>query len=149
MESTLFKNTSRGRTSGVLNGPITIVYAAGGIAIILLDKYLMPKIKTNKIIKLIISFIIYSVVLGLIEYICGYLCNIIFGIDMWNYKDKKYHIGKYTCLEYIPIWGLTAIIITNVLKPYINKIIKIIPREFTYFTSLIFVLDFLITILTK
>ena len=30
-----------------------------------------------------------------------------------------------------------------------NKIIKIIPREFTYFISFIFVLDFLITILTK
>ena len=137
MESTLFKNTSRGRTSGILKGPITMVYAVGGIAIILLDKYLMPRIKTNKIIKLIISFIIYSVVLGLIEYICGYLCNILFGIDMWNYKSKKYHIGKYTCLEYIPIWGLIAIII------------KIIPREFTYFISFIFALDFLITILTK
>ena len=109
----------------------------------------MPRIKTNKIIKLIISFIIYSVVLGLIEYICGYLCNILFGIDMWNYKSQKYHIGKYTCLEYIPIWGLIAIIITNILKPYINKIIKIIPREFTYFISFIFALDFLITILTK
>ena len=54
MESTLFKNTSRGRTSGILKGPITMVYAVGGIAIILLDKYLMPRIKTNKIIKLII-----------------------------------------------------------------------------------------------
>ena len=50
MESTLFKNTSRGRTSGILKGPITMVYAVGGIAIILLDKYLMPRIKTNKII---------------------------------------------------------------------------------------------------
>ena len=52
MESTIFKNTSRGRTSGILKGPITMVYAVGGIAIILLDKYLMPRIKTNKIIKL-------------------------------------------------------------------------------------------------
>lgn len=51
MESTLFKNTSRGRTSGILKGPITMVYAVGGIAIILLDKYLMPRIKTNKINK--------------------------------------------------------------------------------------------------
>ena len=84
------------------------------------------------IIKLIISFIIYSVVLGLIEYICGYLCNILFGIDMWNYKSQKYHIGKYTCLEYIPIWGLIAIIITNILKPYINKIIKILKFNNNY-----------------
>lgn len=149
MESTLFKNTSIGRTSGVLNGPVTIVYGIGGIVIILLDKYLISKIKTNKIIKIIISFIIYSIALGLVEYICGYLCNIIFGIDMWNYKSKKYHIGKYTCLEYIPIWGLIAVIITNILKPYINKIIKIIPKEFTYLLSFIFILDIIITILIK
>lgn len=149
MESTLFKNTTNGRTSGVLNGPVTIVYPLGVLTIILLDKYLIPKIKTNKIIKLIITFIIYSIVLGLIEYICGYLCRIIFNIDMWNYKDKKYHIGKYTCLEYIPIWGLLSLIITNILKPYINKIIKIIPREFTYLLTFIFILDLLITILTK
>ncbi len=149
MESTLFKNTTVARTSGVLNGPITIVYPLGALAIILLDKYLISKIKINKKLKLIISFIIYSIILGLIEYICGYLCNIIFNIDMWNYTNKKYHIGKYTCLEYIPIWGLLALIITNILKPYINKIIKIIPREFTYFLSFIFILDLLITILIK
>lgn len=149
MESTLFKNTTVARTSGVLNGPVTIVYGIGALVIILLDKYLIPKITTNKKIKLIIIFIIYSIVLGLIEYICGYLCRIIFNIDMWNYKDKKYHIGKYTCLEYIPIWGLLSLIITNILKPYINKIIKIIPRQFTYFLSFIFILDLLITILTK
>lgn len=149
MESTLFKNTTVARTSGVLNGPVTIVYGIGALVILLLDKYLIPKIKTNKKIKLIIIFIIYSIVLGLIEYICGYLCRIIFNIDMWNYKDKKYHIGKYTCLEYIPIWGLLSLIITNILKPYINKIIKIIPRQFTYFLLFIFILDLLITILTK
>ena len=57
MESTIFKNTSRGRTSGILKGPITMVYAVGGIAIILLDKYLMPKQnnKTNNIIYYLFS----------------------------------------------------------------------------------------------
>lgn len=149
MESTLFKNTSPSRLSGVLNGPVTIVYGIGGLAIILIDKYLIPKIKINKIPKIIISFLIYAITLGIIEYISGYLCNIIFDTEMWNYKNKKYNIGKYTCLEYLPIWGIIAIIITNVLKPYINKIIKIIPKEATYIITTIFILDTLITILIK
>lgn len=149
MESTLFKNTSPSRVSGVLNGPITIVYGIGGLTIILIDKYLIPKIKTNKIIKIIISFLIYAITLGIIEYLCGYLCSIIFDTEMWNYNNKKYHLGKYTCLEYLPIWGLIAIIITNVLKPYINKIIKIIPQEATYLITVVFFLDTIITLLIK
>ena len=149
MESTLFKNTSPLKTSGVLNGPITLVYGLGGIAIILINKYIISKIKTNKTIKIIIFFIIYAIALAIVEFISGYLCKLIFGVEMWNYENKKYHIGKYTCLEYIPIWGTIAIIITYILKPFIDKILKLIPKEATYLFLLILSLDTIITLITK
>ena len=87
-ESTIYKNTTL-NSSGVLNGPITLVYGIGGLALILVNKYIISKIKVGKIIKVIISFFIYSIVLTSIEFICGNLCNIIFDVDMWNYTDKK------------------------------------------------------------
>ena len=68
---------------------------------------------------------------------------------MWNYENKKYHIGKYTCLEYIPIWWTIAIIITYILKPFIDKILKLIPKEATYLFLLILSLDTIITLITK
>lgn len=148
MESTLYKNTKLNR-SGVLNGPVTLVYGVGGIVLILINKYIIDKIHINKIVKVAISFFIYALLLTLVELICGYLCNIIFDVDMWNYTSKKYNIGKYICLEYIPIWGLIGILITYVLKPFLDKVIKLIPKDTTYFFVFILVLDLIITLITK
>lgn len=148
MESTLYKNTKL-KSSGVLNGPVTLVYGVGGIVLILINMYIIDKIKTNKIIKIIISFFIYAILLTLVELICGYLCHIIFGVDMWNYTSKNYNIGKYICLELVPIWGLLGVIITYIVKPFLDKVIKLIPKQATYFFYLILVLDFIITLITK
>lgn len=148
MESTLYKNTIL-KSSGVLHGPITLVYGIGGITLILINKYILGKIKINKISKIILSFVIYTIALTLVELIIGYSCNLIFNIDMWNYTDKKYNIGKYICLELVPIWGLLGVIITYIIKPFIDKVIKLIPKEFTYFCCFILVLDFLVTLITK
>lgn len=148
MESTLYKNTTL-KPSGALHGPVTLVYGLGGITLILINKYIISKIKTNKILKIIISFVIYAISLTLVELISGYLCNLIFDIDMWNYTDKKYNIGKYICLELVPMWGLLGVIITYIVKPFIDKVIKLIPKEFTYFCYFILVLDFIVTLVTK
>ena len=148
IESTLFKNTIL-KPSGVLVGPITLVYGVGGITILLVKKYIIDKIKTNKIFKIFLSFIIYTIILTLVELICGYLCHLIFEIDMWNYTSKKYNIGKYICLEYMPIWGLYGLTITYILKPFLDKIIKQISREVTYLFIILLSLDLIITILTK
>lgn len=148
MESTLYKNTKL-KKSGVLNGPVTLVYGVGGIALILINKYIISKIHTSTIIKIIISFFIYAVLLTLVELVCGHLCNIIFDVDMWNYTSKKYNIGKYICLELVPIWGLLGVLVTYVLKPFFDKVIKLIPKEATYLLTFILVLDFIITLITK
>ena len=68
---------------------------------------------------------------------------------MWNYSSKRYNIGKYICLEYIPVWGLLGVLITYVAKPFLDKIIKLIPKQVTYLFYLILALDFIITLITK
>lgn len=149
MESTLFKNFAPQRVSGVLHGPITIVYGLGGLAIIIINKYFLEKIKINKYLKIIITFLIYTIILSSVELLSGHLCKIIFGVEMWNYTNKPDCIGKYTCLSYALIWGLLGTIITYLLKPFFDKIIKMIPKETTYFFTLIFFLDIVITLITK
>ena len=44
MESTLFKNTNL-KASGVLHGPVTLVYGLGGLTLIIINKYIIDKIK--------------------------------------------------------------------------------------------------------
>lgn len=148
IESTIFKNSFL-KPSGVLCGPVTLVYGIGGIMLLLTNKYIISRIKGNKVVKIMLSFLIYVVVFSLVEFICGHLCNLIFGVDMWNYTNKKYNIGKYVCLEYVGIWGLYGVIITYVLKKFFDKVVRLIPKEATYFFLLIFSFDIVITILTK
>jgi len=148
MESTLYKNTTL-KPSGVLNGPVTLVYGVGGIVLILINKYVIDKIKVGTIPKVIISFFIYAIALTLVELICGHLCNMIFSVDMWNYTNKKYNIGKYICLELVPIWGLLGVLVTYIVKPFLDKVVKLIPRVATYFFLLILAIDFIVTVITK
>ena len=98
---------------------------------------------------LILSFIILALILTTVEFLSGYLCKLIFNTEMWNYHNKPYHIGKYICLEYIPLWGLLGTLIIYVLKPFFDKIIKLIPKEATYLSYLIMILDIIITLFTK
>ena len=149
MESTIFKNTSIGRVSGVLNGPVTLTYGLGGLTIILIDKYILAKVKINKYLKVFFSFLLFSLLLTLVEGISGYLCELIFNTEMWNYSSKIYHLGKYMCLLYTPLWGLLGLFTSYILKPFTDKVIKLIPREVSYFFIFFLVLDITITLITK
>lgn len=149
MENTLYKNTNILKSSGVLNGPITIVYGIGGLVILLIDKSILSKLKINKTLKIILTFIILSISLTIVELVSGYLCHLIFDIDMWNYTNKKHNMGKYICLEYIPIWGLIGTIVVYLLKPFFDKVINKVPKRTTYILIFIFILDLTITIINK
>ena len=140
MESTLYKNTSF-KASGVLFGPVTLVYGAGTVILLLINKYFLEKI--------ILAFLVYAIILTLTELVCGHLCHLIFGIDMWDYTNKKYNFGKYICLELVPIWGILGLLVTYVLKPFFDKVIRLIPQEATYLFYFFLTVDFLITIITK
>lgn len=148
-ESTVFKNTNSLKDSGVLHGPVTLVYGMGGLTILLIDKYILPKIKVNKFLKIIISFFIFVLLLSLVEGLCGYLCELIFDVEMWNYSSKKFNIGKYMCLEVAPVWGIMGVLLVYVLKPFFDKIIKLIPNMATYFFTLLLLLDLTFTLITK
>ena len=47
------------------------------------------------------------------------------------------------------VWGIYGLITTYIIKPYIDKIIKLIPKDLTYISILILALDIIITIITK
>ena len=148
MESTLYKNTTL-KASGVLNGPVTLVYGLVGIVLILINKYIISKIKLGIILKVIISFIIYAIALTLVELLCGYLCNLIFDIDMWNYTNKKYNIGKYICLQLALIWGFLGVLFINIFKPFTDKILSKITNKEVYLFSTLFLVDLSLVLVTK
>ena len=88
LESTVFKIKHVNIHSGIFYGPITEVYGFGVITLILLKKYLLDKIKCHKIFKLLITFILCTISLTIIEFIGGNVLKLLFDIDMWNYTKK-------------------------------------------------------------
>lgn len=149
MESTLYKVKKINKHSGIFYGPITAVYGVGIISIELLNKYFFKKIKCNKILKLLIEFMTLTIILSLIEYIGGHVLNYLFDIDMWNYSNMKPNFGKYVCLKNSIIWGILGTIYIHIFKPFTDRIIKQITSKETYLFLIIFILDTIITLITK
>ena len=138
--------------SGILYGFWTPVYGFGCLIILfihkLLDKYEKDK-NINNFSKKIILFFTSFIILSIIELIGGFLIELIFGIEMWNYSNFMFNIGKYISLETSLIWGISSLILIYALKPFIDKIINRIPKVITYILSFLFVLDCMLTLLLK
>ena len=149
MESTVYKISLSKRHSGICYGPFTYVYGFGVLSLTLLKKYFLDKLHLNKYLKFLITFLLCTITLTLIEWLGGNILNLIFDIDMWNYTKKTYNFGKYICLEYALIWGLFGTLYIYYLKNFIDKIIKIIPNKFTIAILIINILDIILVLINK
>ena len=145
-ESCIYKIMDSSNHSGFLYGPITPIYGIGAILIILMNKNFISKLKINKFFIIILQFIIFTVVLTLLEFIGGFLLKELLNIELWNYTDKEYNIGKYTSLDLAIVWGIVSVLFIYVIHPFINRFIKKIPKKVTYLFIIIFVVDIIFTI---
>lgn len=149
MESALYKFFSIDNYSGFMIGPITPIYGIGVVVILVINKYILEKINTNKIIKLILSFFIFAILLTIIEFIGGLLLDKILNVELWDYTNKKYNIGKYICLELSLVWGIFSLIFIYIVKPFMDRFIKRVPKKATYLFLFIFFIDLLYSLISK
>ncbi len=149
LESEVFKLNNSNIHSGIFYGPITEVYGFGVIHLLLVKKYFLDKLKCNKYLKVIFTFITSFVVLTLTEYIGGNVLNWLFDIDMWNYTKKAFNCGKYICLELSIAWALLGTFYLCFAKGFFDKIVSIIPKKLTLFLVIVNIIDTIITLLTK
>lgn len=149
IESTVYKITKSKRHSGICYSPFTYVYGFGILALLLVKKHFLNKLKINKYFKLLITFILSTIILTLIEYIGGHILNLIFNIDMWNYTKKTYNFGKYICLDLALIWGLLGTLYIYYIKDFIDKIIALIPKKLTLIIIIISIIDIILTLINK
>ena len=149
MESTIYKFKLSKRHSGIFFGPVTAVYGIGALFLIILYNILYKKMKINKYLRVILYFILSIIFLTLIELIYGYIINILFNIDLWDYTKNKYNIGKYICLEVSIMWGFLALFFIYFIKPFFDKHIKNISKAESYIFSIVFLLDLCFTLIIK
>ena len=146
LESFIYKFLNSSLHSGFMYGPITPIYGIGALIIIFINTKLIDKLKFNKILKVLLQFIIFMILLTIIEFLGGYLLKELLNIELWNYSNKEYNIGKYICLELAIIWGIMGIIASYVIIPFFSKFIKRIPKKATYLIIFVFIIDLLFTV---
>ena len=116
-----------------------------GIIIILGIYHWSKKWSLKKRQKYPLLFIIYFLVLTLLEYIGGQILYFLHGYDLWSYANIPLHLGKYVSLGTSFIWASMAMIYLLFIKKYSDKLCKKIPRWLTILGTLIFICDFLLT----
>lgn len=135
--------------SGILYGPWTPIYGFASILIILISEKLFKNLHMKRWKETIIVFFIIILILMVLEIVGGYLIEIIFGFSFWDYSNYKFHIGKYTCLEMGLLWGVMGIVFIYLIRPYLDKYIKKIPKWLTIIITTLFIIDFIIRLLIE
>ena len=103
---------------GLIYEPLIEIYGLGALTMYFLLK---DKQKTDKFLILKI-FIIGFLAGSLIEYICSYMQQNIFGTISWDYSKKMFNINGRINLFHSILWGLLGILFYYLLLPIIEQI---------------------------
>lgn len=147
-ENTLVRLLSSNYESGILFGPWVPVYGLGVLVIVLLYKCLVKYIK-KEWLRTILLFLLSALLLSILEWIGGELIENVFNKVFWNYEHFKYNIGKYVSLETAAIWGVFALFIVYLIKKPLDKFISHIPKWLSVIFVILFIIDWVITLIIK
>lgn len=63
----------------------------------------------------------------LLEYITGYIMELLFKIRYWDYSDQKYNLHGYICLSSSIAWGFLTIFMTHLIHKPIERGVLSMP----------------------
>ena len=132
-------------SSGVLYGFWTPIYGIGADIILLLSKFIFKNLYWAKWRESIVVFFFVMIILTLMEWLGGVLIEKVFHVIFWNYKEFRYHVGKYICLEVTLVWGILSLILIYLIHPFINKFILLIPNIISYVLIILIIIDYVFT----
>ena len=107
---------------GLVFGPFAQVYGLG----ILAYYFVVPKIKGGYI-KI---FFITMVLGGIVEYLCSYFQELLFGTLSWDYSHLWFNIHGRTSLLHCTYWGIGGILFMKYIIPLIEDIEKLIKNNY-------------------
>lgn len=107
---------------GLVFGPFAQVYGLG----ILAYYFVVPKIKGGYI-KI---FFITMVLGGIVEYLCSYFQELLFGTISWDYSHLWFNIHGRTSLLHCTYWGIGGILFMKYIIPLIEDIEKLIKNNY-------------------
>jgi len=127
---------------GFLTGPFCPIYAVGALAIVLVLGYL-PK-------NFLIIFFFGMLITTAIEYLTGYLLEILFDTKWWDYSDIRFNFQGRICLENSLFFGVMSLLLIFFIQPALVRTVDIIPsivlQVFAIVFLMYFAIDFTLTV---
>ena len=107
--------------AGLVWGPFNLLYGVGAVALTLpLYRY------RNK--GSWISFLGGFAVGSIVEYVCSWGQELVFGSRSWDYSGVPFNINGRICLLYSIFWGFLGILWIKSIYPWMAKLILKIPN---------------------
>lgn len=133
--------------SGILHGPLTPIYGIGAIIIIIVSKYIFKNLHLSKFTEVLISAILLTIILTLLEFLTGIIIEKAFNIVFWDYTKLPLNIGKYIALPVSLGWFIASFLLIYFIKPILDKLIIKIPNYLTLTLIIFLLLDITYTII--
>lgn len=129
---------------GFLAGPVCPVYGFGALLVIWLLKPVSASIP--------IVFLSGIAVTSTLEYITGWLLEVLFSTRWWDYRSKKFNIDGRVCLRNSILFGILCVILMKVIYPVTVNITGLLPDFWVKVISsalvAVFTIDGVITVNT-
>ena len=135
---------------GFLNGPLCPVYGSGVLMVLMVVDLcgewfgFETDLSRAKVIELFIIGIIFAT---LIELIAGFLLDQLFHARWWDYRDRRFNLNGYICLEFSIYWGLGIAFVLRVIQPVFENIVSSIPVRISWMLLSAFYITFLVDII--
>ncbi|MDD5899647.1 MAG: hypothetical protein PUC73_01915 [Lachnospiraceae bacterium] len=129
--------------SGLVYGPFNLLYGAGAVALtVCLYRF------RNK--GAWISFLGGMIVGSVVEYLCSWGQELLFGSRSWDYSMVPFNINGRICLLYSFFWGILGVLWIKDLYPRMARLILKIPnasgKAITWALTVFFIVNALVSL---
>jgi len=125
---------------GLLIGPYLPIYGIGILFLFLLNYYLNFSIAENKIMEIILMFIIAMVFMTLLELVGGLFFLKFYKMRLWDYTDDKFNYKGVICLKYSLFWGISSLIYYYLINPELTSFLEYYSNNIylSFFIGIVF-----------
>ena len=135
---------------GLIYGPFIPVYGIGLIIFYLVYSRVNVS-KYNKIVELLLVFIIGFFLGGITEYLCSFMQEKLFGTISWDYSYLKLNLHGRTSVLHASCWGMMSVLFYILIYPLLLKLKHALNnkkvRALLIIVSVLIILDCIISIM--
>ena len=116
---------------GFLFGPYLPVYGFGGLILFVSLGGVMEKRRYIKKIPVtpLIVFLLIVLITTVIEYLTGYVLELLFARRWWDYSHYSFNLNGRVCLNTSVRFGIGGMVVLYLLVPLFTRLVQKVPRK--------------------